>query len=674
MLMESYYIPLQNDNQVGIRDLNEIFINMHKNIPNKEQLIDIVFKNDVISIDIVFIAGLFLFYKTYGNHFSLRMDDNSSVPAIINDFSNTLNVNQYLSEIQQLYEDNTNNIHWISLWGKYPRITKVHSFQFAPILFVDNETLRDLFSKTDFSENSKYAPRVTDFLNHIKNKITYNGKEPINSAHAYFKQTKNSIIDILKQKPIICTFVVNVLIDKVRFRYPNLQQGKELSSDQLYNIESGFEEMMRFVLEYVSGLYELAKNIVEHSSVHKGIITIRAYSKDEIPSINRAIETHVIDLGERGIIDTLIAETKNKYDKAISRGDDGLASEYFSDLEILQADEYSIEHFLRPSAKYPILYQQIRRSIAHYGLIHFFNMIKSQNGFVVASSFRNNGRPDGFEYYAEDQCNKTLGVGTHFFFGFPSVSLRETISEGVRMQIAKPLNNSIDAFAKLLSFQCNREISPASTTEQGVFFISKPNWQNGFENHSDESEFFTKEFSRYTNINPNMDSYLAVNLEDIEITPSILLRLIYYLSENVACPLIITNVDYAVLAQMIQINQSFFGQIYENGDIPYWRKNNAVLIYSRYNQGNEKHFVFADMLYGVNENEFLSINKTISLTFPNTTTICNGKRDYINVNTNTYPLNKFFFDGMLLPFDVLPIESGTPLFVNNMSLLIEKNI
>ena len=38
------------------------------------------------------------------------------------------------------------------------------------------------------------------------------------------------------------------------------------------------EKIWQFTKEYVRGLYELAKNIIEHSTTKQGMITLRAYS------------------------------------------------------------------------------------------------------------------------------------------------------------------------------------------------------------------------------------------------------------------------------------------------------------------------------------------------------------------------------------------------------------
>jgi hypothetical protein len=59
------------------------------------------------------------------------------------------------------------------------------------------------------------------------------------------------------------------------------------------------EKLILFTQDYVRGLYELAKNIVEHSGQNEvkgeGMITIRAYSKSESDK-TKILETHVFGL------------------------------------------------------------------------------------------------------------------------------------------------------------------------------------------------------------------------------------------------------------------------------------------------------------------------------------------------------------------------------------------
>jgi hypothetical protein len=612
-------------------------------------------------VDIVFVAGLMLDYETNRNN-------NWEKSGIIYSLSNKnkgFEIRQYFQQYKELYD-----VDWTNVFNEFSYALKeesekpdTFSASFAPMLYINIDTLNPFFTSQKAESGvlyftSQQEQKIIDMKkkyidNFKKKKETGNQKEK-----KYFSQD-NSIIKELEQSSPIQTFVFSILYAKIS-PFVKKSQEKEIS-----NPSERIEELWEFTKEYVRGLHELAKNIVEHSTTGKGMITIRVYDgKEEKAAGDKLFETYVFDYGAKGIVPTLIEETgKQKSNNKIAE-----------DLDVL-SKKITLSNFIRPTVQTK-LNQQLYREIAHYGLMKFYKLIEEKNGGnVISSSIGKNGNR---EYYPEN-CpkGKSITLGTSYFFQLPfNHSLfSRTADENNKSNIEPTYygtQETINSLSVLMKFEVVEYNADSPTINQGktlVIYNLNNLGINKIKNRSDEVNLF-RLFSILRK-DEGGTNYIAINMNNILLSASSLLRFFAHLSNNYSNPFIVYNLNYELYEEMIEDNKQFYTTLNElDKQLPYWYNEKGILIFPKL---SDKVFNFADILYGSDEPEFFSINHTISLTFPNTISIINGKND----KEFDIPqcLERFFYKSALLPFDLfLCNEKEKTLFQSNLEILVSQEL
>ena len=631
-----FEIQIPNKPFVSIAELNEV-INQCSAV--SDELIQIRFSSNVDRIDLAFLGGLYLYYKDNLKRFTLV--GNGPDNQVFSELTHISEIKQTLAQITLLYND----IDWISIKGlSYKPEEALISPLFAPILYIDDKTLTEFFREDATTNVEDLRKKYVGALISDDNEV----------ARTYFAEVPDGhILRRLMKNNAMHSFVYTVLhsIEKPFIKSDGLQE----SIDLINNI-------WNFTEEYVAGLYELAKNIVYHSRTKKGIISISSYGTEQKGT--RDLETYVFDYGDCGIIPTMI----KKLDLAIE--------EDYKDSKVLN-DHYTLKDFFAPGQTRR-LYRQIRRGMAHIGLIHFISLMKSNDGQFCISSW---GTDQSRDFYGSVESDNVLKSGTFFHFSLPIV--RKTAITGV--PIVKTgegfTKDSLAAIPKVLDLR--KRIKTIHL--EGEVIDTRIDEQN---------------LMNQVSFDDKGVDYYAIDFNSIKITSSSLLRILASLSELTTKSIIVYNVDTSVYSMMVRSNDTYFRSI-QNPEgldtIPYWIKDRAILVYcyhkmpttdSAGKESSEIHSVyFADLLYGDSFDHFKHINQTIQASFPNLFSITKEetppltdanvsdqeeKEEGIDINGTVSP---FFYKLSLLPFDlVLSNKNGSSLFEEYLMTAVNKSM
>jgi hypothetical protein len=648
---------------LSVKELNDVL----EKLQNNEEISPI---GTFSEVDIVFVAGLFLWHKQ--KHQKLppirfNLNENSTR----NDYHK-----HYFLQIKELYDCDYSN--WIEFFNKANESgANLYSASFAPILFIDNDNLHDLFENI---ENGKFQKIRDSYIDKLKE--SKSNQEEVK----YFKQTDN-IIQQLKNSTPIHTFIFSVAYHKIQ---PFVNPKKKGYDSPTIAVQ----QLWQFTKEYCRGLHELAKNIVEHSgqseSDGQGIITIRAYdpeNPDHTDKWNKTkvLETHVFDYGTVGIIPKLKRDTKNKKDNETNTE---IQQMYESDLCTLD-DKYSLSDFIQSTKKF--LYQQFYRDMAHYGLLNFKHLVIDRHkGKIVASSICE-VEDKKREYYlanieieGDKKREYSIEKGTSYYFemSFDKEKFRDAEyntqqQDYSNLSVALGLEKIQDIkFIK----DDESDLPEKKENEKYLIEFSIKKSKEKIIKREDEvivCKYIIEKFRPKFNQN---DCYFALNFEGTILDKSNLLRILARLSkENNLPKIIVYNIDFDIFGSLIDDNDKWFNSVKEEWKTPdgqtvkkaYWEKGKSILFFTRYND-----FYFADMLYGQSKEEFDKINIIINKTFPNAMVIGgysknNDKTTKINIS-ETDCLKPFFYNDALLPFDViLEDDNKQKLFLSNLKKMLE---
>ena len=607
MEREVVYCQVENQPVVSIAELNQIirFCSGRSNVTCAIKM-----NNLVDRIDIAFIGGLYLLFKEQNIVFNVtgcgyRGD-------LFKEKTHLDELKQILSQLNTLYLCDP---HWIRVAEIVtPDEVVFETPLFAPLLYISSKNLDNLFKKDGEGYYSVVIEQYIKNLNGNSNKL----------EETYFSEvTEDHIYSWLKENPPIYTFVYCILHTIGR---------PFIDKNSMEEVLDRIEVIKSFTVRYVAGLYELAKNIVWHSSTARGIISIGSYGIDGYKK--RRIETYVMDYGTIGIVPTMIKELRSG-----SKEDE-------EDRQVLESG-YTLEHFFKPGQSHRLL-RQIRREMAHLGLIHFISLVRSNDGLCGISS---NGVDGTQDFYGEGSIEGLPCIGTSFHFSLPlakDTKLQGTKSGGLGMQA------TVDSLAAMPQiYQISSSIRNCSLSKLDV-------------GSRDDEQFIVDTIP----FNEDSYSFFAIDFINVTITATSLLRVFAMISERTDKGVIAYNLPTEVLSDLIMSNDTYFQQLKEVEVIPYWIKDRSILVYSYL----EKDFYFADILYGDNPLAFKSINQIVNNTFPNYTTIASESiEEQLTDNSSDLPVSHFFQKSTLLPFDIcLNNQEKKPLFYTNLLLLLTK--
>lgn len=578
---------------------------------------EVHFLRPVERIEIAFIGGLFLLHKEKKHRFILYgVGEND---AIFSRYEHSGETIQAIAQIRFFSEIYSINPDWISIKGIIEP-TNQDIFitpKFAPVFFINKDLLVSFFleyrDQTIDQLRSRYVSNLTKNLNSL--------------GEMYFREKhENHIISILGTNPPVYAFVYCILhrIEQPFVRCSSLEEAKE-------RILSLFS----FTRQYVAGLLELAKNIVEHGETGQGIITIGSYAADDDKS-ERIVEASVFDLGNCGIVPTMFKKLRSDVQEDVQ------------DREVIKSG-YSLMDFFVPGQSKRLV-RQIRREMAHLGLIHFVSLIKSNSGRCCLSSGGMMGLRD---FYSIDCEDKTFCQGTSYYFSLP-------VRKGSRLDDftpAIPSNSVTNDYLKVMPVVLGYR--------EKIRTIQLPHLN--VVNREDETKIIEA-----VSFDSN-ERVFAIDFEGVTISATGLLRVLASFSERTNNHIIVYNIDSEVYSDMIDSNCVYFDSMNDVKETPFWIKGKAILVYSKL-KGHS--FYFADLLYGSSTSDFVNVNVIINNTFPN---YCSITSDYHEIQDSgieeTSPVRFFFGKSTLLPFDLLiQNQNGEPLFYTNLEMLINKDL
>jgi hypothetical protein len=605
-------------------------------------------------VDIVFVAGIFLWYRQHQENWN-------KIPPLfkIRDNDNAWNHSHYFKQIHALYDVSCKDI-----FTKFPNAlnpqANVYSDFSVPPIYINRKSITLFFEMEEANERidsivNRYIDRfnVSDFVD-----ARYSAYK---NAESDFLFLQEDYVDKLSAVSPVFVFVFVVVC-------------KRLSSREKWDAKETKEfidSIWRFTDKYVNGIYELAKNIVEHSGNNvgegQGMITIRAYRGMDAGS--KVLETHIFDYGNKGICTTLRENTK----KLSIDPKDYRSRFYREDLEILEKG-YKLKDLMEPTSN-KLLKQQLYREIAHYGLMSFSLLNKKYEGKFMVSSITHNGT--GREFYSSDEKMKQeeydIKIGTSYYYEMP---FNRDLYQEIAKSEQQMLNTSTGSLTKLKRYEFidSDNIQSINVESDKKYIIDLkvrcffPEGEKRIENRNDEDlicdkimEILTTRHAVFTSGNcPSID------LDRIKLGKSSLLRILARISyQNSFSHFIVYNVSADVFKGLVEDNERWFTTIkgvsrndIDGNPIKYWFDDKSVLLFSMYEKDKDR-FYFSDILFGDNVEKFESINKIIANTFPNITT-------FISKKENTIPSEQspeipedikalFFYAGSncLLPFDTI---------------------
>lgn len=633
---------------LSIKELNNVL----QKLQNKE---DLPILGAFAEVDIVFVAGLFLWYKQHEKGWK-------RIPRFfyLTTKDNIWDHSYYFKLIDELYD-----IKHSQIFDNFPIYNIKGSFSryFAPPIYITEESIDSFFGQKKNENFNKAKDNYIANFN-ISDFIDKRSKNYLDSENQ-FRQYEKEIIDRLNNYPPIFTFIFIIACK-------NLAKKNNETFDRRKDY---IEKLFLFTQDYVRGLYELAKNIVEHSSSNgqkgEGMITIRAYSQSKIDTA-RVLETHVFDYGEIGIVPKLIEYTKQKATGSTNENP-RIKECYVTDSVFFEANKnYKLDNFITPDEDKE-LRQQTFRHTSHYGIRKLEMLINTtlrSEMFVASQGLL------GRDYYGENSENVTLKKGTHFYFKIPF------IQDNFKNFAAKkfPQENQTAVLGETASLEFLSKINIPiklsqlsqipQTTKDSLLDIEIDN------------EKITK--ANVTNVyklldgllNLNDNNRIAIDLQGKISDVSVLLRFLSYLSFEYKQSFIVYNINDQIYSDLQKDNEAFY---LSRPSEAYWHNERAILLFIN----NNKNFYFADILFGKDKDEFLFVNTIVSKTFPNTTTILQidekeeqGENaiymEKINSNQN---LQQFFYpySNNLLPFDALlkNKNDNNPLFVSNLKTILQ---
>lgn len=562
--------------------------------------------------------------------------------------------------------------------------TKIISHYFAPILLREHIAI----SKIPLTKNEEGILLHMDFYNRIK-----------------------WVIEELVISPPIYHFIYSQLVST------ELLQGEFNKSNSVLVAEK-IQSLWHYSKEVVAGINELAKNVREHSNPPIGAITGRIYNerkwaelkKDEIERdsyleiyINQLRETeeykrditfldlNIIDLGNKGIIETLKEKTTELYSKI------EIYEEYknllIDDIDSLSSNKIKFKHFLDPSLG-NTLNQQSKKAIAHLGLLIFSNLVRSNSGLLRAGSI--NCEPFINITGAHKVLRDPIPFGTNYHVVLPISEkakirtflpqIHDNTLESTPLEI-KGIEELFNYEIKTLELDDLKILDPKSD-KVFIFYIRIDS--------SDSTKLFTK-IKQVENVNLANDdvtinrqiknSIICLDFDNSGMDESDLFRFLGLWNLHFAGKkLILINLHNNIYERLILINEYFLDKfknissnITDSDSSIYWNEKSPILLFSFSEPRKNERFYFTNILWGKTKDDFYYSNKLISKTNFNATTLFLNHEHYSNYYEGRLKLlpqsGLFYAKTTLLPFDlILPGTGSLTIFENNVSVLLQNEL
>lgn len=536
------------------------------------------------------------------------------------------------------------------------------------------------------------------------------------NAISFYEEVKKNIFDKLMAKPPIYHFIYTTLLSSKL-----LPQG-QLKDNISGELQRELINLWTFTLQLVDGLQELAKNIIEHSSNKRGLITGRVYGGEILEELEKGdpkqtnlfkiylsnyegktdvsfFNINIIDDGELGVIEKLKLDLENS----------DFESEK-EDVEKINNNEIKFRHFLDLNEGL-LLNQQAKRATAHLGLLIFSKLIEYNEGMIRAGTWLLGSNqklrdvvivlPKDVTHSIKAEDVSLCNMGTNFHILLP-FNPKKPLEPHIAIKYEIPTETTavgLQSIESLLTYKVKDFTTPGYDpkieSKKKYLFITGSSENKSLINREDEKKYWKDIMDSLLPIHIDLIKgknkekiFLCLNLEGIKIESSKLFRLFGRLElEFPGRPLILLNIPNEELFKLTKINEYYFEKFRDR--MPYWNENSLAIIYS-YAIANKGRFYFTDALWGKTRKDYLFVNHLISKTNFSATILSlqiesNNDQEYkdalIDEELQRYDkelLTRFgvFQEGItLFPFELL-LKSleGISLFEHNAMVLLQNQI
>ncbi|MBU0673167.1 MAG: hypothetical protein KJ950_00820 [Proteobacteria bacterium] len=297
---------------------------------------------------------------------------------------------------------------------------------------------------------------------YVSGKSSKVGSLKYNEKLEYYKKNKEILSQVFDSSPFSVFLFSFFLINNYS---PNMYSGDP--DHQLDKLLSQIKSIRNVSVEIYSGVYELAKNIVEHVPEGNGFIIGRVFTADYLKEIyseeyedfrtyinsfqgdQQFFNCVVFDNGKKGIL----YKTQSKITKLIPSVQNKILKKHLSDeLECFNNQTLGLHDFF--DLKHVRMFHQKIRTAASLGLLMLTNMLRINNGFLSVSSVDKHGT-QGIVYYGNEtkslQGEWWANIGTQFELFVP-VSAKKPLE--LRARQYRPVEPIIagDAYEGLLNY------------------------------------------------------------------------------------------------------------------------------------------------------------------------------------------------------------------------------
>lgn len=510
----------------------------------------------------------------------------------------------------------------------------------------------------------------------------------------------------LSTKPLIYQFLFSMLLSKKQLAEETSEAAKTAYLFKIYNL-------LNFIQDLVYGIKELAKNIIDHSTTKKGVISGKLYSKSAFdllakkdPNLQAVfsgylttreaasstsnmhfLDLYIMDIGDAGVVPTLYTKSKEIADK---ENEENLLKKFFTD-DLITIRNIKFSDLLYPRG-HNMLSHQAKRSVAHLGLLIFTKLIEKNNGLVVASSDNFNRLSDVAvlpTHLDSKLQRRSEKLGTSYHIILPVSDIRNYRTH-LPHTIELPKESTfveVKGIEKLIEYKAldlTKSFMPINTGDSDIYIyiLTYKNRIKQVISKEDEITLWVDLKNEFAPVilNTEFDKRIILNWDfsEVALDASQLFRALgNWMAEFPSVPLIVSNIQTSLLNQINLLNKHYCEAIGED-KIDFWNANAAVLVYNYI--GKARRFYFADALWGKTEADFITINRLIERNNINYTLLLGSRQRDGNIAGPENPLlflrNTLFFNQKsLLPFDLL-LSSGrnSSIFDENIITLLNNEI
>jgi len=324
-------------------------------------------------------------------------------------------------------------------------------------IFFDKDNFKDYFEKplSECSIGDKYLKQVCENIYYLNR----------NKRTDYYKYIEKRYINELLKRPVVCTVLLSCLLNKdfVRKNFLdifNRGNDKNINNTTNKNLISSnnskfFPQYLNFLLcqfeavnAIFAGIYELVKNIVEHSEKQEGTISIGTTTekilsdisenkenehlwKDYFNFINKIfdrknpvyLDISITDVGTIGIIETSLQNMEKKgdwrgIDEEIRKPDAEKIKEGIKDCngdKVKEAELLFNMYFSQEKDNPLKLDRQANNSYKGLGIYLFTEFINQNNGLfnVQTNKYGSRNEVIDFSYYNQSHGGKIINPRIH---------------------------------------------------------------------------------------------------------------------------------------------------------------------------------------------------------------------------------------------------------------------